>query len=191
MPFTAFTPVFLIPVAVFLFGEMPDRSGAIGIGLIVAGAYGIHLQPGRFLEPFRMLYENRGTRFMLIAALIWSVTATVDKAAILASSQAFYGFSLDLVLAILYVPYLFRQRELNVKRVRDNLGGFLLLGLITGLVTIFQFTALKYMFVSYVIAIKRTGVLISVVLGALLFGEKDLRKNLFCTTLMVIGLFLL
>jgi uncharacterized membrane protein len=191
MPFTAFTPVFLIPVAYVLFGEMPDRSGVVGIGLIVAGAYGIHLRSNRLLEPFRMLYENRGTRFMLMTALIWSVTATVDKAAVLASSQAFYGFSLHLILAILYMLYLIRHREMNVKLVRENLGGLLLLGLITGLLTIFQFTALKHMFVSYVIAFKRSGVLVSVVFGALLFGEKGLRKNLFCTALMVIGMFLL
>jgi uncharacterized membrane protein len=191
MPFTVFTPVFLIPVAYVLFGEMPDRSGALGIGLIVAGAYGVHLQSGRILEPFRMLYENRGTRLMLITALIWSVTATVDKAAVLASSQAFYGFFLDLILMLLYLPHLFRQREINVRLIRENLGGLLFLGLITGLLTIIQFTALKYMFVSYVIAFKRSGVLVSLVLGALMFGEKDLRKNLICTALMVAGMFLL
>jgi drug/metabolite transporter (DMT)-like permease len=191
MPFTAFTPVFLIPVAYVLFAEMPDRSGALGIALIVAGAYGIHLRSNRFLEPFRMLYQNRGTRLMLVTALIWSVTATVDKAAVLASSQAFYGFSIDLILAILYVPYLLKHREMNGRLVKENLGGLLLLGLITGLLTIFQFTALKHVFVSYVIAFKRSGVLVSVILGALLFGEGDLGKNLVCTALMVVGMFLL
>jgi uncharacterized membrane protein len=57
--------------------------------------------------------------------------------------------------------------------------------------TIFQFTALKHALVSYVIAFKRSGVVVSVILGALLFGEKSLLKNLICTALMIVGMFLL
>jgi uncharacterized membrane protein len=78
-----------------------------------------------------------------------------------------------------------------MRTISDNLFGLFVLGLIMGLLIFFQFTALKHMLVSYVIAFKRAGVLVSVLLGVAFFGEKSPVKNLFCTAMMVLGLFLL
>ncbi len=190
MPFTAFTPLFLIPVAFVLLGELPDFKGLMGILLIISGGYGIHLQSGNLLEPFRNLVSNKGTRLMLIVALIWSISATVEKVAVLSSSQVFYGSVIHALLSLAYLPYLLRDRKRKLAVIRGNLGGLFLLGLISGLLVLFQFTALKYMLVSYVIAFKRAGVVVSVLLGIILFREKSPLKNLFCTAIMVAGVFL-
>ncbi len=191
MPFTALTPVFLIPVAYVLLDELPNAVGLAGILFIIAGAYGIHMSSGHLLDPFRMLFKNRGTRWMLMTALVWSVSATVDKVAVLASSQMFYGFTLNLCLSVVYLPYLIRYQSKATLAVRDNWRGLFLLGLMTGLQMLAQFTALKVLLVSYVIAFKRTGVLVSVVFGAAVLGERNVRWNLVCTALMIAGVFLL
>src|SRR4030067_769485 len=39
VPFMALSPVFIIIIAFFLLGELPDKSGFLGIFLIVIGAY--------------------------------------------------------------------------------------------------------------------------------------------------------
>jgi drug/metabolite transporter (DMT)-like permease len=191
MPFTAFTPVFLIPVAYELMGELPDAKGFFGVLLIIAGAYGIHLQPGRLLEPFRMLARNRGTRLMLLVALIWSISAPIDKVAVLASSRTFYAFSLHLLLSLAYLPYMIRNMPQVTVVIRDNLRGLSVLGLIAGLLIFFQFTALTELLVSYVIAFKRAGVFVSVLLGIIFFKEGNVTRHLVCTGLMVAGVFLL
>ena len=191
MPFTAFTPLFLIPVAFILLGELPDGKGVLGILLIISGGYGIHLRSGNLFEPFKNLVSNKGTRLMLIVALIWSISATVEKVAVLSSSQVFYGSIIQALLSLAYLPYLLRGRKEKTEIIRQNLSGLFLLGLISGLLVFFQFTALKYMLVSYVIAFKRAGVVVSVLLGIILFREKNPFKNLFCTALMVGGVFLL
>ena len=191
MPFTAFTPVFLIPVAYVLLDELPNSSGLAGILFIIAGAYGIHMSSGHLFAPFGMLFKDKGTRWMLMTALIWSVSATLDKVAVLASSQMFYGFILNLGLSLVYLPYLMRYQAKAMAAVWENWRGLFLLGLMTGLLTLVQFTALKYLLVSYVIAFKRTGVLLSVAFGAAALGEKNVAWNLICTGLMVVGVFLL
>jgi uncharacterized membrane protein len=56
---------------------------------------------------------------------------------------------------------------------------------------VFQFTALKYLLVSYVIAFKRAGVIISVILGIMVNKEKGALKNLLSTIIMIIGVFLM
>jgi drug/metabolite transporter (DMT)-like permease len=191
MPFTAFTPVFLIPVAYVLLDELPSITGLAGILLIIAGAYGIHMSSGRLLDPFRLLFRNRGTRWILIAALIWSVSATVDKVGVLASSQLFYAFILNLCLSLVYLPYLVRYQSRSTLAAWDNWKRLFLFGLVMGLLMFVQFTALKYLLVSYVIAFKRTGVIVSVVFGAAILGERNVRWNLVCTALMIAGVFLL
>ena len=75
--------------------------------------------------------------------------------------------------------------------LRRNVSSLLLLGLISGLLLIFQFTALKYLYASYVIAFKRSGVIVSVFLGVIFFAEKNALKNIISTVLMVIGVFLI
>jgi uncharacterized membrane protein len=191
MPFTAFTPVFLIPFAYVLLQELPSAYGLAGILFIIAGAYGIHMSSGHLLEPFRMLFRNRGTRWMLLTAMIWSVSATVDKVGVLASSQLFYALFLNLFLSLVYLPYLFRHQSQSQPVLRDNWRSLTLFGLVMGLLILVQFTALKYLLVSYVIAFKRTGVLVSVVFGAAVLGERNVVWNLVCTGLMVVGVFLL
>ena len=191
MPFTSFTPLFLIPVAYFLLGEMPDRKGILGILLIISGGYGIHLESKNLLKPFKSLLYNKGTRLMLIVSFIWSISATVEKVAVLSSSQVFYGVTIQFFLSLAYLPYLMHNKAQKTDIVKKNLPGLFLLGLISGLLILFQFTALKYLFVSYVIAFKRAGIIISVFLGIIIFKEKNPLKNILCALIIVSGVFLL
>jgi uncharacterized membrane protein len=126
---------------------------------------------------------------MLIVAIIWALSATVEKVAILSSSPEFYGLAIHLLLAAAYSPYMYKRGRL--RDVRTHIPKLVVLGLISTAVVICQFTALKYLFVSYVIAFKRAGVIVSVLLGYILFGETRIAKNLTLSVLMIIGTALL
>ena len=189
MPFTAFTPLFLIPVALLWLGELPNIKGIAGILFIIAGAYGIHLQNKNLRAPFINLFKDKGSRLMLLVSLMWSVSATAEKVAVLSSSQYFYGLVILLSLSLAYLPLIMKERKKIP--LRRNVSSLLLLGLISGLLLIFQFTALKYLYASYVIAFKRSGVIVSVFLGVIFFAEKNALKNIISTVLMVIGVFLI
>ena len=191
MPFTAFTPLFLIPVAFVLLGELPDEKGIAGILLIILSGYGIHLQSANLLQPFRNLVKNKGSLLVLFVAMIWSLSATAEKVAVLSSSQAFYGLTINLLLSLAYTPYIFLVKKTGFRQITKNVYALVLLGFISGLLLIFQFTALKYLLVSYVIAFKRAGIVVSVLLGILLYKEKNPVKNLSFTILMVLGVFLI
>ena len=191
MPFTAFTPLFLIPIAFFLLGELPDIKGISGILLIIVGAYGLHSGLGNFFGPFRNFYINKGTRHMMIVAVMWSVTATLEKIAILSSSPEFYAVTINFLLSAAYGPYIYFFHREHARSIPKNFGKLSLIGLISGAMALFQFTALKFLFVSYVIAFKRAGAIVSVVLGFVLFQERNFLKNLIFTSLMVVGVVLI
>ncbi|GAB4363426.1 MAG: hypothetical protein Kow0042_01320 [Calditrichia bacterium] len=191
MPFTSFTTLFLIPVAFVLLRELPDQTGVAGILLVFLGGYGIHLKKMNLFEPLKNIFHNKGTRLMLMVALMWSVSATVEKVAVLSSSQAFYGVTINTLLALAYTPLVIWKQRDQFAKVRFNLIPLFILGSISGLLILAQFTALKLLLVSYVIAFKRAGVIISVFLGMILFKERNPLQNLFFTFLMVIGVFLI
>lgn len=187
MPFTAFTPLFLIPVAFVLLGELPDIKGMLGIILIILGAWGLHSGSGSLIAPFRNLFINKGTRYMMIVAVMWSVSATVEKVAVLSSSPGFYAATINLLLAAAYLPYIYFFYREPAKSISRNLGKLSLIGFISGAMALFQFTALQYLFVSYVIAFKRAGAIVSVALGFILFEEENIIRSLAFTSLMVAG----
>lgn len=191
MPFTALTPLFTIPVAFVLLHEAPGMKGAVGIALIIAGAYGIHARGKSIWQPFLNLYREKGTRYMLIVALIWSVSATVEKVAVRNSSPQFYALVIHLLLAGAYFPYVFRKQRQYFARMARYGYRLAILGAITGIMAICQFSALKYLDVSYVIAFKRAGVIVSVLLGYLIFKEKGIVRNLLATLMIVLGAILL
>lgn len=191
MPFTAFTPLFLIPIAYLILGELPGFKELIGIVLIISGAYAIHLQSGNLLQPVIKLFSERGTRYMLMVALIWSVSATVDKVAILNSSPEFYALVIYFLLAGAYFPYIYFRHRDHLRSVPKHLKTLAGLGILAGGVVIVQFLALQSLEVSYVIAFKRAGVIVSVVLGYFFFAEKKIAKNLLSTVSIVAGVVLI
>src|SRR3990172_12354495 len=103
IPFLAVSPVFIILTAFILLGELPDRSGILGILLIVIGAYLLNIRTtrGDLLGPFKAIRRERGALFMIIVALIYSVTATLGKVAVQHSGPIFFGVFYPFLLTLL------------------------------------------------------------------------------------------
>jgi drug/metabolite transporter (DMT)-like permease len=192
VPFLAFTPLFMLVSSAFVLREWPDARGLAGIILIALGAYTIHLDRlrGGFLEPFRAIASEKGSRLMLLVALMWSVSATYDKVAVLRSSATFYTAFFAAAFAVFYAPFaLLGARKTRVPpRMLPRL---VLLGAIEAVMILSQFVAIRMTVASYVIAVKRSGMILSVVLGYLLFKEKHLRARLAGALLMTAGVVLL
>ena len=96
VPFLAFTPVFLILTGWLVLGERLNHWGIAGIVLIAFGSYilGLGLDGKNrigFLAPLKALASERGARYMLAVAALYSCTAALYKAAILHSAPAFFG----------------------------------------------------------------------------------------------------
>ncbi|MCK4892809.1 MAG: DMT family transporter [Calditrichia bacterium] len=191
MPFTAFTPIFLIPVAFIMINELPDLKGVIGIFCVFLGGFSIHLESLNLTKPLKNLKHLSGTLLMILVAFIWSITATAEKVAVLSSSQAFYGAVICTLLSLVYLPLIFKKRNIHFKTIRSKWPQLFILGLISGLMVLTQFTAYKFLLVSYVISFKRAGIIVSVLIGIFFFQEKGALKNIISTLIIILGVFLI
>jgi drug/metabolite transporter (DMT)-like permease len=188
VPFLAFTPLFMLATSFVVLGEVPDAKGVAGIVLVAAGAYAINLEKvrGGLLCPLKAIAREPGSRMMLLVALLWSVSAVYDKKATVASSPAFYTTFFAAAAGVLYAPALvvgLRRRPIE----RSMVPRLFLLGLVCAVMVLSQFAALRLALASYVIAVKRSGMLLSVVLGRLLFKERSLAVRLLGAALMIAG----
>ena len=187
IPYMALSPVFIIIIAFFLLGELPDASGFAGIFFIVAGAYLLNAKTGGsgLLAPIKAIAKERGSIFMIIVAVIYSITATIGKIAVQHSSQIFFGFFYPLLLTIVLSMVVGIKGTLYQVASRPIV--FLFIGIFTAIMILSHFLAISMADVAYVISIKRTSLIFSVIYGWLIFKEVDIGERLLGSIFMLAG----
>ncbi|MGB9761277.1 MAG: EamA family transporter [Caldimicrobium thiodismutans] len=194
LPFLSFTPVFIIFTGFFLLGERVSVAGAIGIFLIVVGAYFIHLPriSRGFLAPFKGIWEEKGSLYLLITALIYGITSVLGKMGLILSDPLFFAafyFSLlslatPLTLKIFYRVQLFSFCRKRLKEI-------FLVGGTQALMCFFHMLALNLVETAYMIALKRTSILFAVIFGWYFFRERHIGLRLGAAFLMFLGILLI
>jgi drug/metabolite transporter (DMT)-like permease len=189
VPMVTFTPLFLLFTSPLLVGEFPGAYGLTGVVLIVLGSYLLNIKKRAMgcLAPFKALITEQGPRLMLLVALLWSVTANVDKIGLKHSSPLFWAIAVNTFIACGLLPLaLYRMRN-GFGRSKSNFKILLVTGFCGGMTTICQMIAISLTLVPHVIAIKRTSTMMSVLWGHFLFGERGLRQRFLGVFIMILG----
>ena len=195
-PFLALTPAFLIITSYIMLGESPDLSGFAGILLITLGAYLLNLSSFKdgILAPLKAVLRERGSVLMIFVAFIYSITSNICKIGMNHSSPVFFASSYYLLLTILLTVFA-KKKITNYSWFKTgSLAGiksFSLIGFFYGLMVITHFTSMSLTNVAYMISVKRTSLIFSVLYGKLMFGEEKIRERLLGSVVMLIGVALI
>jgi len=187
IPFIALSPMFVIITAFVILGELPDISGLFGILLIVIGAYLLNVRATKHgvLGPIKAIKRERGSVLMIIVALIYSLTSTLGKVAVLHSSPLFFGAFYPFILTIIFTVIVGYKGHLSgvISRPRIFLG----IGFFIAMMMLSHFVAISLTDVAYMISVKRLSLLFSVAYGWILFGERNVAERLIGSILMIAG----
>ncbi len=189
-PFLGLTPLFIIGTSFIILGELPDKSGFAGILLIACGAYFLNIRQARIglFGPLRAVVNERGSMYMVIVAAIYSVTAILGKICAQSSSPVFFGVIYVIITPLVLFPIVYNVTEKNsIKQAYTN-PNFILLGLFYGLMIVCHLQAIVLVEASYMIAVKRTSLLFSIVYGKLIFKETGFSERLIGGLLMIAGI---
>jgi drug/metabolite transporter (DMT)-like permease len=188
-PMVAFTPVFLLVIGPLITGDTPSLYGILGALLVACGSYVLNLGKAQrgLLAPFRALFEERGSRIMLALALLWSVTGSVDRLAVQRFNPSFWGAAQLCGIALLLLPVVLRQGALRGGVSKRSALLLLTLGGLNVLSVAGYLVALQTAPVHYVICLKRSSILFSVLLGRAVFGESLVADRLPGALLMLCG----
>lgn len=188
VPFLSFTPVFLIFTGWLILGEGLNHWGILGTLLIAGGSYFLGLGPGRrgILDPFKALAREPGSRLMLLVAALYSCTAALYKLAILHSAPVFFGVLYPSVfIGLMLAGYpLSRERSLPA---RSHSGWWLAAGFCFALSTLCLAGGVKLAPITYLVAVKRLSLLISVSLGGMWLKERPFLPRIVGASLMFAG----
>ena len=212
-PLTSVTPLFMIPIAAVVLGEAPSVAGGVGVAVIVVGAYLLNVSDRSAgpLEPLVAIARDPGARAMLLVAFLYSISGTYDKVGTQASSPLFWAASVQAVIALALAPLAVRRLRTDGRPVGAEPGAgraagtsglasspirtrslappmaVLLAGAVTAVAAAAQMTALTLTLAAYVIAVKRTSTLFSVLLGHSLFREEGVAERLLGAAVMLAG----
>ncbi|MBE9537284.1 MAG: DMT family transporter [Proteobacteria bacterium] len=193
IPFLALTPVFLIVTSFLFLGELPDLSGLAGIMLIAFGAYMLNLKSRRegLFAPFKAIARERGSLMMIGVAMIYSITANLGKIALQHSSPLFFAVIYTLLISATMTPFVFMLRRDEISKVGRRPVLFIMIGVAFGLMILSHFAAIALIEVPYMISVKRSSMIFSVLSGFFLFKESDIKDRLAGAMLMLAGIVLI
>ncbi|MCX4030305.1 EamA family transporter [Endozoicomonas sp. SM1973] len=190
-PLLSFSLVFVVLNSFLLLGELPTYLGITGLVLIFLGVYIISGEQGTILGPVRALAKNSGVKSMLVVALLFSISFVLDKVAVVNSSPLFASAIITFLsgVTLLLIAKFQGHSVLNI--IKNKL---LLIGLasLTIFLQIFFIAyAMPMTLASYVMAVKRSTILFSVLWGGLLLKEPFFKQRLIGASFMLIGLIIL
>ncbi len=193
VPMVTFTPLFLLLTSPFIVGEFPSLKGIFGILLIVTGSYLLHFKEKKngLLAPFKAIVKEKGPRLMLAVAFIWSITSNIDKVGIQNASIVHWAIAMHIFAIFAMIPVVWVTSRSSINQVWKRQKVLFPLGFVDALKYIFQMAAIQLTLVAYVISIKRTSAILSVVFGFLIFKEKGFRERLTGSVIMILGVLLI
>ncbi len=191
--------VALVPLAaVFVLDERPSPLGALGVLLVVAGIVGINLSSaglssaGRSAAalsaaagPPRLI--GAGTGWALVTGLSIAAYSLVDKAGVARLHPVPYIAILGVGMSLLLVPAMMRRRVALAREWQTNWRAILVastLNLTSYLLVLFAFRLSK---AGYVVAAREVSIVLSVVIGRLWLGEREVGRRLAAASLVLAG----
>jgi drug/metabolite transporter (DMT)-like permease len=193
MPFLALTPLFLIAISFVVLGEKVSPGGSIGILLMAIGSYTLNIHKIRqaIFEPFKAIFREKGSVMMIIVAFIFSFTASLGKMAIEHSSPVFFGSIYFVLLTLMFTPIALIKNKGSLTITRKDFGPLAAIGITYSIMILFHMLAISMVNVAYMISVKRTSLLFSILYGHLLFREEKIAEKAVGSIIMFAGFLLI
>ena len=189
-PINAYKSVIGLATAYLLIGERPRWSGALGIGLIIAGSYLVLGRRGESGSAFWAHVRQPAVRDRLIALVLTGVQSVFDKQVIehAGLGMAFVSWSCFGALfsmALVRVGGPVRER---VGRIDEGtVARYAMLMVTTGLMVASTNYVFRGMAVGEALALFQLSILVSVLFGVHFFREEGVVRKLLGALVMMVG----
>lgn len=124
---------------------------------------------------------------MLLAAIVYSITSVMGKGAALYVRPEIFGAFYFSIIGFVGLCMVLVLQPSSMKVLLIKPGHSLLVGICLAIMVVFHFMAITQIEVAYMITVKRTSLLFGIILGAILFSEKQLPLHFIAGSIMVAG----
>jgi drug/metabolite transporter (DMT)-like permease len=191
-PLFGFTPVFMLGTGYLFFHHLPAVRVIAGVLLILLGSLQAHWKrtmrtPAAAVVTF---LREKGVGTMLTACLLLSVTNLLDKWLVTHMDALSYAW-LYAVMCALFTSCLLLIPGTAGFSPAGNRRRILLASLLDTTVLLLHFASLQYIDAVVTVAIKRSGMVLSVIAGSFFFGERNARQRLAAACVVLMGVLLM
>ena len=183
-PLVLLTPVLMLFTSPIMTGEHAPPMGVFGVLFTVLGVGLLDADRanGRRFN-FHVFVRDKGARMMIGTALIWSVTANIDKLGVRASTPLVWITAVTIVISFCALLYWVAGRRAapSAFDLRSAIGA----GSAMAFVNTLQMWALTVLFTPYVIAIKRLSALFTVLASGRVLKEESSGRLLGAAVMLV------
>lgn len=193
LPYLAFTPVFNVVTGDLILGESVSAEKLLGIILVVFGAYLLNLKKNSLknlktlFTPLKSIVTERGSRLMLIAAIIYSLTSVLSKGAMQYFDSSYFGAFYFSIIGFCALVMGSVMKPGSYRILQNHPVKSLFVGGAMAVMVVTHFLAIELVQVAYMITVKRTSLLFGILYGAILFREKHVLQHFVAGALMVTG----
>lgn len=189
MPYISFTPVFLIATDYWINDVIPEKQYWLGVMLIFMGSIVMHRELFAYgwLEPIKAIYRERGCLYMLIVGFVNAITNPIDAKLVRMTDAFAQAFAFGCGMALFFGTLALLRRAPVGEAIKSVPGWAMLAGALEAIALIFQLASHNYLPVAITISIKRAGIILTVLLGWLVFKEKGIGDKLIASCVMLAG----
>jgi len=185
-----FGPFWVPILAVVILGERLSLPGIIGIALVVAGIYAIHLKSFSFktlFEPFAAI-RSAASIWALLTGCTIAAYSLVDKMGVKSVHPAVYIYFIFLIPLIFLTPYvLIKERRALKPEWQINKGPIMVVGFLVAFTYLLVLFAMQTSNVSYVVAVREVSIVFSALFGIMWLGESHRQPRLIGAFLIALG----
>jgi len=180
--------IFSTLLGVFCLGESLTTKGIVSLLLVVAGLYFANTKKSAENENYQMKY----IWIILIECFLNAVSGTMDKYIMstgeITSSALQFWFML--LLSVFYLGYILIKREkLELKKAFTNPWLYVLsFSLVLGDRLLFIANADPESQVTVMTLIKQSSAVVTIILGRLIYKEKNILRKLICAGIILAGI---
>ena len=181
-PINSYKPVVALLVGVFYLHEIPSFSAICALSIIIIGTL--------FLFDLKNLVVDNRAIFYRFLALIFSATEAIFIKKIILLTDIWCSFYLWCIAGAVVSTLFIINKPFNDFQIKTKKFQLLLI-LSVGLMQISTNYVFARMNVAYGLALFQLSTIVSVILGANIFYEKNICRKLFASILMVLGAIML
>lgn len=197
VPFLAITPIPAILIEFIVLGNTPTLYGFTGILLVAIGGYVLNASKSKngILEPIKAIAREKGSLLAILAAITFALGGTLTKYAVEASNETAFITMWAIINIIVATPLVLicGKCKTQIKNTfnKKNFTKLFAMGSMFAIAYIAYSIAIVDANASYILALKRTSGLFSVLIGWLIFKEIKITERMAGATIMVAGVVLI
>ena len=195
-PIMRSAPALVLPIAILFLDEYVSWQGALGIALVVMGAYVINLRrlsPAILLQPLLSMRREAPVRLAGLTMITVAGYSIVDKLAVAVIDPVVYISTFQSCTFLLFAGYVAVSKDLSAIRNEWRFNKYSVIlngifGLTSYVLILFAFQTER---VSYIVGLRQISVVVAVILGGQLLGEGFQRIRLIASLLIFGGVMLI